>query len=126
MVFGKPDRLEKLNRLVHPCVEQDYQQWIEMFSDRPYVVKEAALLLESGSAERLDKLVVVTSPVKLRVKRVLQRDPHRTEEDVRNIMESQMPEREKLKRANFTVTNDETILVIPQVLKLHELFSIGH
>ncbi|MEQ9592244.1 MAG: dephospho-CoA kinase [Cyclobacteriaceae bacterium] len=121
-VFKEPLLLEKLNKLVHPRVGQDYLNWTLQHVGSQYVIKEAALLIESGSAEGLDKLIVVTAPLELRVKRVLIRDPHRTKNEIELIVSNQMSDVDKLERADFVITNDETKLVIPQVLELHERF----
>lgn len=123
IAFDQKLKLEKLNQLVHPRVAKDYEEWVSTHQHSPYLIKEAALLFESGSYKGLDKIVVVSASEKIRMKRVLQRDTHRTEKDVENIFGNQLPEDEKLKRADFVVINDETRLVIPQVLKLHERFS---
>jgi dephospho-CoA kinase len=122
-VFADPAKLEKLNRMVHPRVREDYNHWLEQHPDNPYVIKEAALIFEAGSWKSLDKVIVVASPEALRMKRILSRDVHRTAEDVQNIFRNQMPEEEKLKRADFVIINDESRLVIPQVLQLHEQFE---
>jgi dephospho-CoA kinase len=89
------------------------------------VIKEAALLFEAGSHLTLDKIIVVSAPEALRIKRVLSRDAHRTVEQIKAIVEKQLPEDEKLKRADFIIVNDEMELVIPQVLKLHEVLKAG-
>ena len=121
-VFNDPIKLEKLNQLVHPHVGIDSENWIERNKSYPYVVKEAALLFESGANNLLDKIIVVTAPERLRIQRVLKRDKSRREEDVVKIIHNQMDEEEKIKRADFIIRNDETVLVVPQVLKLHERF----
>jgi dephospho-CoA kinase len=120
-VFGFPDRLEKLNNLVHPRVGSDYQNWVISQKNSHYVLKEAALLFESGSAKSLDKIIVVSAPENIRIKRVVSRD-NRPEEEVRNIIHRQLPEGEAMKRADFVIANDESTLLIPQVLELHEKF----
>jgi dephospho-CoA kinase len=120
--FGYPERLEKLNQFVHPRVANDYESWTKGHAEHPYVVKEAALLFEAGSAARLDKIIVVSAPVSLRIQRVLQRDTQRSEEEIKKIIASQMPEDEKVRRADFVVVNDEHQLLIPQVLELHRQF----
>jgi len=79
-------------------------------------------LFESGSNQSLDKIIVVSAPEKLRRDRVLKRDPHRTVEQFKEIVEKQLPEEEKMKRADYIIVNDDTKLVIPQVLSLHEEF----
>lgn len=124
-VFQDEEKLEKLNALVHPRVAADYAGWLDRHKRFPYVLKEAALLFESGSYRLLDKIVVVTAAEPVRRKRVLKRDPHRTVEQFNGIVEKQMPEAEKLKRADYIIVNDDSALVIPQVLKLHNRFKGG-
>ena len=122
-VFNNPDKLTRLNELVHPRVALDYDQWTREQSGAKYCLKEAALLFEAGSYQALDKIIVVTAPDELRIKRVLQRDRHRNRADVEGIISNQMPQEEKSKKADFVINNDETELVVPQVLKLHEWFN---
>lgn len=121
-VFNQPDKLKRLNQLVHPRVALDYQQWIQSQANVKYVLKEAALLFESGSYQTLNKIIVVTAPETLRVQRVLIRDPHRSAEQTKEIIRNQMAEEEKIKKADYVITNDETTLLIPQVLRLHTEF----
>lgn len=120
--FGDRKRLDKLNSLVHPRVAADYKLWTED-QNHPYVLREAALLYEVGTYTSVDKMILVTAPVELRIQRVLQRDPNRNEQEVQAIIGSQWPEEEKVKRADHIIHNDEKQLVIPQVLALHMLFS---
>ena len=121
--FGHQERLEKLNSLVHPRVANDYQQWVMTQENQRYVLREAALLYEVGVYKSIDKMIVVSSPEAIRMKRILARDPHRTEEDIKIIMMNQWPEEEKLKRADFIIYNDDQQLIIPQVLRLHAQFN---
>lgn len=119
-VFNDEDKLHQLNSLVHPLVGIDFEAWSNQKVDNPYVIKEAALLYESGSYLSLDKIVVVTAPESLRIKRVLSRDKHRTEDQVKAILKRQWSEEEKIVKADFLIKNDDQELVIPQVLELHE------
>ncbi|MFM8850309.1 MAG: dephospho-CoA kinase [Cytophagales bacterium] len=121
-VFNDAAKLKKLNELVHPRVALDAQQWVATHRDQKYVLREAALLFESGSYQLMDKIVVVTAPETLRVTRVLTRDSHRTAEDVVKIIRNQMDEKEKISRADFVLVNDETELLVPQVVKMHQHF----
>jgi dephospho-CoA kinase len=121
VVFKAPDKLARLNALVHPRVRVDFEQWVSEHNAAPYVLKEAALLYEAGAASQLEGVIVVTAPIELRVQRVVARDAHRSPEAVRDIMKNQMPDEEKLKRADYVITNDESKLVIPQVLEIHRL-----
>lgn len=121
-VFNDKTKLEKLNNLVHPRVAYDSERWIKENSNYPYLLKEAALLFESGAYKMLDKMIVVTAPESIRVRRVIQRDVGKTEEDVIKIIRSQYAEADNIKRADYVIANNEKELLIPQVLKLHELF----
>ena len=120
--FGDQKKLEKLNLLVHPRVAYDYHQWVEAQNDHKYVLREAALLYEAGIYTSIDKMIVISSTLEIRMKRIMARDPQRTEEDIKAIMKSQWSEEEKIKRADFIIYNDDRQLIIPQVLKLHALF----
>jgi dephospho-CoA kinase len=121
-VFNDAQKLEMLNGFVHPAVAADSERWMNENKNAPYTLKEAALLYESGSYKQLDKIIVVTAPESLRVKRVLARDTSKSETDILKIINNQMPEAEKVSRADYVIHNDETNLVIPQVIKLHERF----
>jgi len=123
VVFNDAAKLATLNGFVHPAVARDYIRWSEENKSHSYLVKEAALLFESGSYKTLDKIVVVQAAEELRIARVQKRDPHRDLQKIKDIIRSQMAEEEKLRRADFIVRNDESELVIPQVLALHERFS---
>lgn len=120
-VFEDQEKLGRLNKLIHPRVAKDFERWVRE-QKSVYVLKEAALLFEAKSYQALDKIIVVFAPEALRMERVLKRDSHRTKQQVQDIMENQMRDEEKLKLADFRIVNDESSLVIPQVLKLHQLF----
>jgi len=122
-VFNQPEKLSKLNSMVHPRVAADYNRWVHEQSGTSYCLKEAALLFEAGSYQSLDKIIVVTAPNELRIRRVLQRDSYRNITDVERIIKNQMSQEEKIKKADFVIKNDESELVVPQVLKLHEWFN---
>lgn len=120
--FKDFEKLNLLNNLVHPRVAQDYALWMSG-QKSVYVLKEAALLFEAKSNLSLDKIIVVSAPEKLRIKRVAQRDPHRSEQQVLDIMRNQLTDEEKVKLADYVITNDESQLVTPQVLELHKKFT---
>jgi dephospho-CoA kinase len=87
----------------------------------PYIIKEAALLFEAGSANGLDFIIGVSAPQHLRIKRIMERD-QATREQVLTRMQRQMDEEIKMMLCDFVIRNDEQELVIPQVLQLHERF----
>lgn len=124
-VFGNAEKLELLNSLVHPRVGLDFEKWLAEQQAAPYIIKEAALLFEAGSYKSLDAVLVVAAPEELRIRRTVIRDEHRSKQQVEAIISKQLPEEERLKRATYKVVNDEHRLLIPQVLKLHKVFSSG-
>jgi len=120
LVFNNEERLTLLNKLVHPPTIKDAQDWM-LQQTAPYVIKEAALLFESGSVRELDYVIGVQSPMELRIQRVIERD-NTTREAVLTRMSRQMDERIKMKLCDYLIYNDEQHPVIPQVLSLHHAF----
>lgn len=128
IVFNDEKQLAKLNALVHPAVFRAFDKWAEeeLKDDVPYVLKEAAVLFESSSYKFCDKTIMVTAPLDLRIKRVMHRD-NITRQEVLNREARQFTEEKKIQLADYVIKNDESELVIPQVLKLHDTFlSLGH
>ncbi len=117
-VFDNPEKLEKLNSFVHPAVREDFHAWSKLQASK-YVVKEAALLIETGSYKELDKLILVKAPYSIKLERILRRDDHRNEDQVKSIMERQMKDEEKEKCADFIINNDESHPILSQVLQIH-------
>jgi dephospho-CoA kinase len=121
MVFENKDLLEKLNALVHPAVGKEFTRWAAKHTDQPYIIKEAAILFESNAHRGLDYVIAVSAPEKLRIERIMQRDSI-SEEQVRQRMRNQWPERKKVQLADFVVVNDDKKMVLPQVMRLHDIF----
>jgi dephospho-CoA kinase len=117
-VFNQPNLLEALNKIVHPATIQYSEQWAQQQA-APYVLKEAAILFESGSYRDLDKIIGVYASPSLRLKRAMSRDGA-TEADIRRRMDKQMDDDEKMKRCDYVIINDETQSIIHQVLQVHE------
>ncbi|MBC7922125.1 MAG: dephospho-CoA kinase [Ferruginibacter sp.] len=121
-VFHDGDQIVQLNALVHPKVSEDYAEWVLVHARFPYLLKEAALLYESQSYRLLHRTITVYAPIELRTQRIRHRDPHRTEVEIRAIIAKQISEEERLAMADHVVYNDNSRLVLPQVLTLHEKF----
>lgn len=121
-VFSNPATLAELNALVHPAVAKDFDAWSAQ-QTAPYLIKEAALLFETGAAQQLDYVINVSSPLKIRMARVLFRDSHRTEAQVNQIIDQQLPDEQKNEQADFTIKNADNKLILPQVLALHAQLS---
>ena len=124
MVFGDPAKLTLLNAITHPPTIADAHAWMlrKKAAGHSYVIKEAALIFESGSARDLDYIVGVSAPVSLRIRRTMDRDGV-TAAQVRERITRQMDEAIKMKLCDQVLINDEQRLLIPQVLKLHKLLT---
>ncbi len=120
IVFNDKEKLELLNSITHPATIKNAAEWMSKQTS-PYIIKEAALLFESGAAERLDYVIGVYAPQHIRVKRVMDRDNLTTEEVMKRISR-QIDEEMKMKLCNFVISNNEQALVIPQVLELDKKF----
>jgi dephospho-CoA kinase len=106
--------------LVHPATLRDADEWMKK-QKAPYVIKEAALIFESGSQKMLDYVIGVKAPLALRIERTMKRD-NITSGEVEARINLQMNEDKKLSLCNYIIVNDEKQMLIPQVLALHEKF----
>jgi dephospho-CoA kinase len=123
IVFNDKDKLELLNSIVHPATIRHSDEWANRQTS-PYVIKEAALLYESGSFQYLDKIIGVFAPQPMRIERVMKRD-HVTREEVLARINKQIDDNIKMRLCDYVIHNDEQQMVIPQVLALHQqLISI--
>lgn len=121
IVFKNEAELQKLNALLHPLVADDYNKWLSA-QNCAFVIKEAAILVESGSYKTCDKIIVVSVPQNIAIERVKARD-NASEEQVLARMSKQMPNDEKIKYADFVIENDGIKMLIPQILEIHKKLS---
>ena len=121
IVFNDEKELAVLNSIVHPAVFRAFDNWVKQYNDVPYVLKEAALLFESDSYKMCDKTIMVTAPLPMRIQRVAARDGM-SEAEIMSRESKQFTEEKKAKLADYVIRNDNSELVIPQVLKLHKEF----
>jgi dephospho-CoA kinase len=121
-VFHSKEATEKLNSITHPVVGEDYKRWAAS-QQTSYVLKEAALFYESGSYKDMDLMIVVTAPEVLRIERVLKRDKSRTLDQIKDILKRQIPEEEKVSRADYCLVNDGKSLLLPTILELHKILT---
>jgi dephospho-CoA kinase len=118
-VFNDSTLLEAYNNIIHPAVAEDTLIFSSKYLDKPYILKEAALLVETGSYLTLDKLIVVTASLQERINRVIQRD-NVAEKEVLVRIKNQLPEEEKLKVADYIIVNDGNSSLIEQVKAIHQ------
>lgn len=119
IVFNDQSALQQLNNIVHPKVAEYFNNWVKENSAESILIKEAAILIESGAYQQMDKIILVTAPEKIRIDRVMERDEV-GEAKVKERMSKQLSDTEKASYADYIIDNSDTQLVIPQVLKIKE------
>jgi len=119
IIFNDEKALKTINNLVHPAVQKSFEKWCAN-QDAYYVLKEAAIIFESGSEKGLDQVICVSAPDKIRMQRVMSRDAIK-ESQVLERMSQQWKQSRKIELAHFHIVNDEKQLLIPQVLEVHSL-----
>ncbi len=122
IVFKDESKLKLLNGFIHPRVKNAFEQWC-LIQNAPYVIKEAAIMFESGSYKNCDWVCNVSCSKEERKKRVSKRDG-RSDTEIEFIMSKQWTEEERKKNADFIIENEFQKL-IPQVLHLHEIIVGG-
>lgn len=118
-VFNDKQKLQLLNAIIHPAVVQDFQDWKEK-QESPYVIYEAAILFETGGYKNCDKVILVTSAMEERVKRLQLRDQSSLKE-IESRIQHQWTDDEKRKLADFEITNQDLPSTKKQVRKLHKI-----
>ncbi len=121
LVFSNKALLAQLNKLVHPAVFLDGERWFAKQTSR-YAIKEAALFYETGSYQQMDKMIVVTADREERIRRVMLRDGLEREA-VEARMDKQLPEAEKIAKADFVIYNDGREMLIPKILEIDLLIT---
>lgn len=125
IVFNDNSKLDLLNNIVHPHVYSSFEIWTEAQQNIPYLIMEAAILFESGFSSRFDYTITVNAPLDIRIQRIIKRD-NTTSEKVMSIMEMQLTDSERSRKADFIIINDNSHLLIPQVLEIHDKFVSLH
>jgi dephospho-CoA kinase len=108
-----------LNDLVHPAVGKAFQDWVKNLpSTVSYVIREAAILFESGSSKRCDAVVTVSAKEAQRISRVKRRDGH----DIAVIegkLKAQSTDVQRESLSDFILRNNDSDMLLPQIEKLH-------
>jgi dephospho-CoA kinase len=120
IVFSDADKLQKLNQIVHPVIKEEMVQWFEQqTSQTPYVLCEVAVLFEGGFDPLFDKIITVSAPESLRLKRIEARD-NIPQSAIHQRMKSQMDENLKIAKSDYCIVNDEVQSVVSQVIEIFE------
>jgi len=117
-VFSNAKLLAKLNRIVHPEVGRDFNEWGLRHENHTYVLKEAALIFEAAIDKELDKVVLVFAPEDLRISRVMERDQI-DEDEVRGRIVNQWNDNKKAPLADFIIVNDGKQQLLRQTMEIH-------
>ena len=119
IVFNDKDKLEALNKLVHPKVHAHFKDFIAK-STAEFVVYEAAILFESGSDKFCDYIILVTANIEDRIERVMRRDGV-SKKQVLERIKHQLKDDYKIKKADFVIENVDLEQTELQVAALYDL-----
>lgn len=123
-VFKDDSSLQKINSIVHPEVEKDFNSWVASNPNDKYLFKESALLFETGAFRHLDKTILIIADKDLRINRVLERDVDRSKKEIENIISKQIDEYEASKLADVILYNNQDDLLLPRVIEeIERLFK---
>jgi len=103
-VFNQPEQLSKLNHIIHPKVKQHFNHWVLSHPEAPFVVKEAAILFETGADQDCDSVITVTAPLETRIQRVMERD-QTNRESVIQRMKNQWTDEQRLAKSKYHIRN---------------------
>ena len=120
IVFNNPEKLEKLNNIVHPAVKKHFEQWLLKHTAASYVIYEAAILFESGSYKNCDLIITITAPIESRIQRVVERDKT-TRELVLKRINAQWTDKQRISKSDFIIENtsmETTKLEVVKILKI--------
>ncbi len=121
IVFKNKDQLHLLNGAVHPALGKDFLKWVDLQSDVPYVVEEAAIMIESGNYKLMDQVILVTAPLEVKIKRIKNRD-QASRQEILNRINSQLSDEDRMPYIDHIIQNDNKHHIIPQIIHLHKTF----
>ncbi len=116
IVFSNPSLLAQLNGIVHPKVRDVFTAWCKI-QHSPYILHESAILFESGFYKLMDKTITVVAKENERIERVMKRDGA-TEELVNQRIRNQWRDIERIKLADFVISNNDDELIVPQIIEI--------
>ncbi len=120
-VFTDKHKLNKLNAIVHPAVAKHFKTWYSK-QKFDFVIKESAILFETGGEKHCDVIILVTAPLQIRISRVIQRD-NTTEKEVRLRIKNQWDDEVKIPRSDYVVTNTDKMATKNKVNELYQLLK---
>ena len=125
LVFTSPEKLKQLNAIIHPAVNSDFKNWLEINKKATFVVKESAILFESGAYKSCDKIITVIAPLETRILRVMKRDGT-TREKVLDRINNQWTDEMRIAKSDFVIKNEEIEVAITETdAILKEFYKIN-
>ena len=122
IIFNDQLALQKINNIIHPRTVEKYLLWLETYKNRPYTIHESAILFENNLQSHFDKIINISAPAELRIKRIMDRDLT-DYETISNRIQNQMTDEKKNEMADFVIVNDGRQFIIPQVMKINSILS---
>ena len=119
IVFSNKKELAVLNNIIHPNISRIFNEWYNKQTTK-YIIKESAILFESNTYKKVDKIILIKAPINLRIQRTCMRDK-RSVSEVKKIIQNQLPVKKIIKHANYIVNNNEKKLLVPQVMDIHNM-----
>lgn len=119
IVFNQPEALKKINAIVHPRVGQHFIDWCAERSEEAYLIKEVAILFESGSYKDCDKIITVVAPLDVRFERLLQRD-QTTREAIQSRMDNQWNDSDRIALSDYVIHNEDLEKAKARVAEIHQ------
>jgi dephospho-CoA kinase len=120
LVFNSPEKLKQLNAIVHPEVHHHFKNWVKKHEKSPFIIKEVAILFETGGNKQCDKVILITAPEEIRIERAMKRD-NLTKTEILVRIKNQLPESKKKEMSDFVIENidlSNTFLKIDEILKI--------
>jgi dephospho-CoA kinase len=117
LVFNYPIQLKLLNQIIHPKVKIDFDKWLIANKNATLVIKEAAILFESGSYKDCDAIISISAPQELRIQRVINRD-HATLEEVMAKINNQWTDDMRNKKSDYVIDNQDIETACAQTEKI--------
>lgn len=116
-IFNDKEKLETVNKIIHPEVKKDFDEWVDNHSQYNIIAQESAILFESGFNRFVDKVITVYAPQEIRIERTIAREGISRDKVLERI-QSQMCDEEKVKLSDFIIVNDDTKSLIEQVSEI--------
>lgn len=122
LVFNDKSKLDQLNKIIHPKVKNDFENWLKKNKKAKFIIKEVAILFETNGQKYCDATILVTAPIETRIMRVLERDST-SRENILQIIKNQLPEEKKIELATYIIENVNLNITYKKVDNLIEILN---